>query len=180
MSYTFDGDDGIDVQSTLDNHLSKPKTKSLDNINSIGDELNSYPTNPQFKRGDVESIRITVDIPTNDYDFVYMRFDKCLGETPDLLDEFFKDAIVSEINQMRNDGVDGNFIETITLPHETMKKLNGMLYYHETKGEQFSPISLDDFIVQMVDELYEIRRDSYVEKSDQLSRIMEGVNVEQH
>lgn len=139
MSYIFDGDDGIDVQLTLDNHLSKEKSKSLDNINSIDDNLNTYPSNDNSNRGDVESIRIAIDIPTNDYDFVYTRFDKCLGETPELLDEFFKDAIVSEINQMRNDGVDGNFIETITLPHETMKKLNGMLYYHETKGEQFSP-----------------------------------------
>lgn len=178
MSYIFDGDDGIDVQLTLDNHLSKEKSKSLDNINSIDDNLNTYPSNDNSNRGDVESIRIAIDIPTNDYDFVYTRFDKCLGETPELLDEFFKDAIVSEINQMRNDGVDGNFIETITLPHETMKKLNGMLYYHETKGEQFSPISLDDFIVQMVDELYEIRRDSYEERERKLSKIMEGVNVE--
>ena len=78
MSYIFDGDDGIDVQLTLDNHLSKEKSKSLDNINSIDDNLNTYPSNDNSNRGDVESIRIAIDIPTNDYDFVYMRFDKCL------------------------------------------------------------------------------------------------------
>ena len=180
MSFYFDGDNGIDVQSTLDIHISHEKSKSLDNINSLNDDLNSYPSNSSFKRGDIEYSKISVGIPSDDYDFIYGRFDKCMGNTQDLLMEFFEDAISKEIHNMREDGVDGTFIETITLPHETMKKLNGMLYYHETKGEQFSPISLDDFIVQMVDELYEIRRDSYVEKSDQLSRIMEGVNVEQH
>ena len=179
MNYIFDEDNGFDVQSTLDIHISKNKSKPLDNINSIDDNLNSYPSNDCLNRGDVESIRIAIDIPTNDYDFIYTSFDKCLGETPELLNEFFRDAIVNEINQMRNDGVDGNFIETITIPHETMKKLNGMLYYHETKGEQYIPISLDDFIVQMVDELYEIRRDSYEERGEKLSQIMEGLNVEQ-
>ena len=79
----------------------------------------------------------------------------------------------------RDDGVDGTFIETITLPRETMKKLNGMLYYHETKEGTFHPISLDDFIVLMVDELYEIRRDSYEERGNTLSQILEGVDVEQ-
>lgn len=178
MSYIFDEDSGIDVQSTLDIHLSK-KSKSLDNINSIDDNLNTYPSNDDLNRGDVEYIKIAIEIPTNDYDFIYGRFDKCLGNTQDLLDDFFVDAIVNEINLMREDGVDGNFIEKITLPHETMKKLNGMLYFHETKGEQFQPISLDDFIVLMVDELYEIRRDSYEERGERLSQIMEGLHVEQ-
>ena len=179
MSYIFDEDNGFDVQSTLDIHLSKNKSKSLDNINSIDDNLNSYPSNDCFNREDVESIKIAIGIPSDDYDFIYRRFDKCLGNTQDLLRDFFVDAIVNEINLMRDDGVDGNFVETVTLPHETMKKLNGMLYFHETKGEKYNPISLDDFIVQMVDELYEVRRDSYEEHGRKLSQILEGLDVEQ-
>ena len=102
-----------------------------------------------------------------------------MGNTPDLLVVFCEDAITKEITLMRDDGVDGTFIETITLPRETMKKLNGMLYHHETKEGTFHPISLDDFIVLMVDELYEIRRDSYEERGNTLSQILEGVDVEQ-
>ena len=179
MSFTFDEDNGFDVQSTLDIHISHEKSKSLDNINSINDDLNSYPSNSSFKRGDVEYSKIDVGIPSDDYDFIYRRFDKCMGNTPDLLVDFCEDAITKEINLMRDDGVDGTFIETIILPRETMKKLNGMLYYHETKEGTFHPISLDDFIVLMVDELYEIRRDSYEERGNTLSQILEGVDVEQ-
>ena len=179
MSFTFDEDNGFDVQSTLDIHISHEKSKSLDNINSINDNLNSYPSNSSFKRGDIEYSKISVGIPSDDYDFIYERFDKCMGNTQDLLMEFFEDAISKEIHNMKNDGVDGTFIETITLPRETMKKLNGMLYYHEAKEGTFHPISLDDFIVLMVDELYEIRRDSYEERGNTLSQILEGVDVEQ-
>ena len=42
MNFTFEEDNGIDVQTTLDIHLSQKKSKSLDNINSIDDYLNSY------------------------------------------------------------------------------------------------------------------------------------------
>ena len=176
MSFTFDGDNGFDVQSTLDIHISHEKSKSLDNINSINDDLNSYPSNSSFKRGDIEYSKISVGIPSDDYDFIYGRFDKCMGNTQDLLMEFFEDAISKEIHNMKNDGVDGTFIETITLPRETMKKLNGMLYYHETKEGTFHPISLDDFIVLMVDELYEIRRKSYEECGNKLSQLLEGLH----
>ena len=100
-----------------------------------------------------------------------------MGNTQNLLMDFFEDVIVSGINQVREDGVEGMFVETISLPHETMKKLNGMLYYHETKGGTFQAISLDDFIVLMVDELYEIRKDSYEERGERLSQILEGVDV---
>ena len=179
MSFTFDGDNGIDVQSTLDIHVSHEKSKSLDNINSVNDSLNSYPPTSSFKRGNVEYTKIAIGIPSNDYDLVYGRFDKCMGNTQHLLMEFFEDAISKEINLMRDENVDGKFVETISLPRETMRKLNGMLYYHETRGEQFHPISLDDFIVLMVDELYEIRRNSYEERGETLSRILEGVDVEQ-
>ena len=176
MNFTFEEDNGIDVQTTLDIHLSQKKSKSLDNINSINDDLNSYPSNPRFNRGGVEYIKIAIGIPSNDYDLIYGRFDKCMGNTQNLLMDFFEDAITKEIKLMRDDDEDGNFVETISLPHETMRKLNGMLYYHETKGEQFHPISLDDFIVLMVDELYEIRRNSYEERGETLSRILEGLN----
>ena len=53
MSFTFDEDNGFDVQSTLDIHISHEKSKSLDNINSINDDLNSYPSNSSFKRGEI-------------------------------------------------------------------------------------------------------------------------------
>jgi len=176
MSFYFDGDNGIDVQSTLDIHISHDKSKSLDNINSLNDDLNSYPSNSSFKRGDIEYSKISVGIPSDDYDFIYGRFDKCMGNTQDLLMEFFEDAISKEIHNMREDGVDGTFIETITLPHETMKKLSGMMCYHESRGESFQAISLDDFIVLMVDELYEIRKKSYEECGNKLSQILEGLH----
>ena len=63
MSFYFDGNNGIDVQSTLDIHISHEKSKSLDNINSLNDDLNSYSSNPSFKRGDVEYSKISVGIP---------------------------------------------------------------------------------------------------------------------
>ena len=179
MSFTFDGNNGINVQSTLDAHFSHVKSKSLDNNKSINDNLNSYPSDNSFKRGDVEYSKICVGIPSNEYDFIYGRFDKCMGNTQNLLMDFFEDVIVSGINQVREDGVEGMFVETISLPHETMRKLNGMLYYHETKGGTFQAISLDDFIVLMVDELFEIRKDSYEERGERLSQILEGLDEEQ-
>ena len=176
MSFIFDGNDGIDVQSTLDIHLSHKKSKSSDNNNYSNDYLNSYPSTIELKRGDVEYTGITIGIPSDDYDFIYGRFEKCMGNTQNLILEFLEDSIVRGIDAIREDDCE-NFREEISLPRETMRKLNGMLYYHETKDGTFHPISLDDFIVLMVDELYEIRRDSYEERGERLSQILEGVDV---
>lgn len=177
MSFYFDGNDGIDIQSTLDIHLSHKKSKSLDNNNYSDDYLNTYPSSSNLKDGDVEYTGISIGIPSNDYDFVYGKFEKCLGNTQNLMMDFFEECIVNKIDSIR----DGNdyFREEISLPRETMKKLNGMLYYHETKDGEFHPISLDDFIVLMVDELYEIRKNSYNECGERLSQILEGLNEQQ-
>lgn len=173
--YCFDGSDGYDVQSTLDIHLSHKKSKSLDNINSINDNLNTYPQKDYFKRGDVDYIAITVGIPSNDYDYIYGRFDKCLGETSELMDCFFEESITHQVDLMRDDDKGEKLNWEISLPLPTMKKLNGMIYSHETMGEQFTPITLDEFIVFMVDELYSQNESSYNESGEKLSEIMEGL-----
>ena len=178
MSFTFEDDDGIDVQSTLDIHLSPKKSKSLDNINFNDSNLNSCSSSSDFKRGDVEYTGITIGIPSIDYDFIYGRFENCLGNTQTLLEDYFEECIVKNIESIRDDDCE-NFREEISLPRETMRKVNGMMYYHETKDGGFHPISFGDFIVMMVDELYEIRRDSYEERGERLSQILEGVDVEQ-
>lgn len=176
MSFYFDENDGTNVQSTLDIHLSHENTKPLDNINSINDDLNSYPPKTSFKRGNTEYNGITIGIPSNDYDFIYGRFEKCLGDTHSLMMDFFEECIVKNIDFIRDDG--GEFFqEEISLPRETMRKINGMLYYYETKDGGFHPISFNDFIVLMVDELYRIRKNSYNECGERLSEILEGVDV---
>ena len=178
MNFTFEDNKGIDVQSTLDIIIPPQKSKSLDNITYNDDYLNSYPPTSNFKKGDVEYIGITVGIPSDDYDFIYGRFDKCLGNTQNLMIDFFEECITNEVDSIREDD-DEYFREQISLPYETMKKLNGMLYYHETKDGEFHPISFDDFISMMVDELYEIRKNSYDKCGEKLSQILEGLHEQQ-
>lgn len=172
-SFSFDGSEEIDVQTTLDVHISH-ESKSLDNINSIDNNLNSYPPNVQIKRGDVNYTQIAVNIPSNDYDFIYGRFEQCMGETNELVEDFFEESIVHQVDLMRNDD-DEHFTWEISIPKTTMKKLNGMIYHFETKGDKFIPITLDDFIVYMVDALYPLDETSYQESGERLSRILEEV-----
>ena len=175
MNFSFEEDSVESIQSTLDIPSSKnQKSKSLDNINSVNNNLNSYPSNQRFNRGDVEYVGVTIGIPSNDYDFIYGRFEKCLGNTQSLLLDFYEETILDEINLMRGD--DNLYRDKISLPRETMRKINGMMYYHQTKGEKYVPMSLDEFIIQMVDELYEIRRDSYEERGKTLYQILGGVD----
>ena len=171
MSFIFDGDDHVSVQSTLDILLSNKKSKSLDNNNYSDDNLNTYLPNTRFKKGDVEYIGLSIPIPSDDYDFIYERFDKCMGNTNDLIMDFCEEAIIKNVDSMRDDNDD--FREEISLPLSTMKKLNGMMYYYETKDGDFHPISLDDFIIWMIDELYEIRKQSYNESGEKLHQILE-------
>ena len=56
-----------------------------------------------------------------------------------------------------------------------MEKINSMLYYYETLEGEYNPISLDDFIIMMIDELYEIRKQSYKKTGEKLSKIIEKV-----
>ena len=68
-----------------------------------------------------------------------------------------------------------NFREEIALPKATMKKINAMLYYYETINGEYNPISLDKFIILMVDKLYEIKKKSYKETGEKISKIVEKV-----
>ena len=86
--------------------------------------------------------------------------------------EFLEETVTNSIESLMDNST---FKEEISLPYLTMKKLNGMLYYYETIDGDYHPISLDDFIILMVDELYEIRKESYKESGGKLSQIVERV-----
>ena len=51
-----------------------------------------------------------------------------------------------------------------------------MLYYYETINGEYNPISLDNFIILIVDKLYEIKKKSYKGTGEKISKIVEKVN----
>lgn len=163
-------EENMSVQTTLP--ISSSKTKSLDNINYMDDDLNSYGSPSHFQRGGRDYVKVTVPILSDEYNFVYERFDKCLGDTNALMREFLEECINNSINSMMDEST---FREEISLPELTMEKLNGMMYYYETIDGDYHPISLDDFIILMVDELFELRKESYKESGEKLSQIVESV-----
>ena len=160
----------MSVQTTLP--ISSSKSKSLDNINYVDDDLNIYASPSNFKRGGRDYVKVTVPISSDEYNFVYERFDKCLGDTNLLMREFLEECVTNSINSMMDESI---FREEISLPELTMEKLNGMMYYYETIDGDYHPISLDDFIILMVDELFELRKESYKESGEKLSQIVESV-----
>ena len=169
---TFFGEDNVSVQTTLNIPLSKEKVKSLDNINYVNDNLNTYPSEYSFKEEGVEYTAIPIPISSKDYTFIYNRFSNCLGDTETLLKDFLKESVDNSIESMKDTSI---FREEISLPEVTMEKINAMLYYYETIEGEYNPISLDDFIILMIDELYEIRKQSYKETGNKLSNIVEKV-----
>lgn len=172
-SINYHNEDTMSVQTTLP--LSSPentKSKSLDNINYVDNNLNIYASPSHFKREGKDYVEVTVPILSDDYNYVYERFEKCLGDANVLMRDFLEESVSKNIDSIIDNS---RFREEISLPDLTMKKLNGMLYYYETIDGDYHPISLDDFIILMVDELFEIRKQSYKESGEKLSQIVERV-----
>ena len=168
MNSNTSGEDTVSVQTTLNTPLSKKKVKSLDNINYVSDDLNTY----SFKENGIEYTAIPIPIVSKDYTFIYNRFSECLGNTETLIKDFFKESVDNSIESLKDTST---FREEISLPEVTMEKINAILYYYETIEEEYNPISLDNFIIMMIDELYEIRKQSYKKTGEKLSEIIEKV-----
>lgn len=117
-----------------------------------------------------EFIEIPINIPICDYNFIYNKFEECMGDTEELIQVFVDDTIHHQIEILEKDGE--MFVEEVSLPFETMKKINGMLYYYEKRGGKFKPISFDNFIIMMVDELYALNKEIYEEYGDKIRNIL--------
>ena len=168
MNSKNSGEDTVSVQTTLNTSLSKEKIKTSDNINYVSDDLNTY----SFKENEIEYTAIPIPITSKDYTFIYNRFSECLGNTETLIKDFLKESVDNSIESMKDNST---FREDISLPEVTMNKINAMLYYYETLEGEYNPISLNNFIIMMIDELYEIRKQSYKKTGEKLSKIIEKV-----
>ena len=166
MNSNTSGEDSVSVQTTLNTPLSKKEVKSSDNINYVNDDLNTY----SFKENGIEYTAIPIPILSKDYTFIYNRFSECLGNTETLIKDFLKESVDNSIESLKDTST---FREEISLPKVTMEKINAILYYYETIEGEYNPISLDDFIIMMIDELYEIRKQSYKKTGEKLSEIIE-------
>ena len=133
---------------------------------------NKFSNKVKIVYNTIDSEKITITILSKDYDFLYCRFDKCFGDTETLIKDFFKESVENNIEAMKDLS---NFRKEIALPKATMKKINAMLYYYETINGEYNPISLDKFIILMVDKLYEIKKKSYKETGEKISKIVEKV-----
>lgn len=173
-SINYNNEENMSVQTTLpiSSKNCSIKSKSLDTTNYVDDDLNSYSSPIHFKNNGKEYVEVTVPILSDDYNYLYGRFEKCLGDANALMREFLEETVTNSIESLMDNST---FKEEISLPYLTMEKLNGMLYYYETIDGDYHPISLDDFIILMVDELYEIRKESYKESGGKLSQIVERV-----
>ena len=120
----------------------------------------------------IDSEKITVNTLSKDHDFLYWSFNNYFGDTEPLIKDFFKESVENNIEVMKDLS---NFREEIALPKATMKKINTMLYYYEAINGEYNFISLDNFIILMVDKLYEIKKESYKETGEKISKIVEKV-----
>lgn len=146
--------------------------KSFVNNIFVNNDLNSFPLIKHSKQGSKGYTETNIKLLDDDYDFIYNRFqNNPLNANPhQLVKEFLMDAIMHQIEIMRKD--DKEFQFELVIPEETLKQINGMLFYHEK--QEHKPISLNTFFVMMVEELYQQNKEKYDEMAKLSDEILEG------
>ena len=91
-SINYNNEENMSVQTTLpiSSKNCSIKSKSLDTTNYVDDDLNSYSSPIHFKNNGKEYVEVTVPILSDDYNYLYGRFEKCLGDANALMREFLE------------------------------------------------------------------------------------------
>lgn len=175
MKLMFGSVEENEVQTTLSSPKYRKKKTFNDNT-SINPHIKRFPKIKHYKHNNEDFTEISVRLLDKDYDDIFNLFKHNPIQTNPhkLAHDFIVDATLHqlEIIPLNSEGL---YHELMINPI-TMDKIRNMMLYYEKREHE--PITFDDFLVIMVDELYYINEDEFNDMgliiTDLNNRLFEG------